>query len=391
MFSARTRWDLRPNRLATLLQEKRASGDTVLDLTETNPTRVGLSYPADVLSLLADPAGLRYEPAAMGATQARRAVADDYRRRGFQVEPERVILTTSSSEAYALLFKLLCDPGDIVLVPQPSYPLFDHLARLEGVETRPYPLHHDGEWHLHESAVAEAANTGARAVVVVNPNNPTGSFLKRQEAAPLAALCAGEGMALISDEVFADYAFAGDSRRLGSLVEEKSALCFCLGGLSKSCGLPQLKLGWIAVAGPDGGVQEALARLEMEADTYLSVSTPVQLAAPGILERLPELCDPILRRVTANLATLRASVQSVQTVTLLAPEGGWSAVLRIPATVPEEERVLGLLSEENVLVHPGYFFDFPTEAVLVLSLLAPPDTFAEGVDRILTRLRSEEL
>jgi hypothetical protein len=363
----------------------------VLDLTETNPTRVGLPYPADLLSVLADPASLRYEPAARGLPEARQAVAHDYRRRGFAVDPERVLLTCSSSEAYALLFKLLCDPGDAVLVPQPSYPLFDHLAGLEGVDARPYALHHDGEWHLSASAVAEAANGRTKAAVVVSPNNPTGSFLKVHEAEPLAALCAREGLALISDEVFADYAFTGDPRSLGSLVEEKRALCFCLGGLSKSCGLPQLKLGWIAVAGPDDAVEVALARLEMEADTYLSVSTPVQLAAPRILGRLPELRDPILRRVTANLEALRARLKTVETVTLLAPEGGWSAVLRIPATVSEEERVLGLLSEENVLVHPGYFFDFPSEAIFVLSLLVSPDVFAEGVDRILGRLRNDDL
>jgi alanine-synthesizing transaminase len=391
MFSARTRWDLRPNRLTSLCQEKRAQGDAVLDLTETNPTRVDLPCPADLLSLLADPAGMRYEPAARGLPEARRAVAGDYRRRGFDVDPERVILTCSSSESYALLFKLLCDPGDAVLVPQPSYPLFDHLAELEGVAARPYLLHHDGEWHLSASAVAEAVDTRARAVVVVNPNNPTGSFLKRQEASPLAELCAREGLALICDEVFADYAFAGDSRRLGSLVEEGSTLCFCLGGLSKSCGLPQLKLGWIAVSGPDDAVEGALARLEMEADTYLSVGTPVQLAAPRILERLPELRDPILRRVTANLEALRGMVKSVESVTLLAPEGGWSAVLRIPATLSEEERLLGLLAEDNVLVHPGYFFDFPSEAVLVLSLLVSPDVFGEGLHRILSRLRSDGL
>ena len=391
MFSARTRWDLRPNRLTLLLDAKRAVGARVLDLTETNPTRVGLPSPLDVTSLLADPAGLRYEPTPKGSPAARRAVADDYRRRGFSMDPERVILTCSSSEAYGLLFKLLCDPGDAVLVPRPSYPLFDHLAGLESVEVRPYPLHHDGEWHLSASAVADTVDARARAAVVVNPNNPTGSFLKTSEASELARLCAREGVALISDEVFADYAFAGDSRRLASLVEETRVLCFCLGGLSKSCGLPQLKLGWIAVSGPEDDVEEALARLEMEADTYLSVNTPVQLAAPRILERLPELRDAILRRVSDNLETLRVALSPTGAVTLLPPEGGWSAILRIPATVSEEDRVLGLLSEADVLVHPGYFFDFSFEAVLVLSLLVSPDIFAEGVDRILDHLGNEPL
>jgi alanine-synthesizing transaminase len=274
MFSARTAWDLTPNRLALLLEERRA-GREVLDLTETNPTRAGFVAPPDLLALLADPAALRYDPQPAGLPAARAAVAADFARRGVAVAPEHVVLTASSSEAYALLFKLLADPGDQVLVPQPSYPLFDYLARLESVEAAPYALAYDGEWHLPLPAVEAALTERTRAVVVVSPNNPTGSFLKREEAAGLAALCARRGLALIADEVFADYPLREDPRRAPSLAAEAAALSFALGGLSKSCALPQLKLGWIAVGGEAALREAALARLEVVADTYLSVGTPV--------------------------------------------------------------------------------------------------------------------
>lgn len=388
MFSRRTSWDLRPNRLTSLLRDKRRAGTTILDLTETNPTCVGIPYPSDLLDLLADPAGLRYEPAATGLHAARGAIARDYARKGLGVEAWQVVLTSSTSEAYALLFKLLCDPGDAILVPQPSYPLFDHLAGLESALALPYPLLYDGEWHVSLAVKPQAIDARTRALVVVNPNNPTGSFLKRDEAAALVALCLEKELALIADEVFADYAFAADPRRAGSLACEERVLSFSLGGLSKSCGLPQLKLGWIVVSGPEERRREALARLEMVADTYLSVNTPVQLAAPTILARKDELQRPITRRIATNVSTLHEKLERAEAVTLLPPEGGWSAVLRVPATVPEEERVLSLLNEDDVLCHPGFFFDFPNEAFLIVSLLAAPEHFAEGIDRILRRVEA---
>jgi aspartate/methionine/tyrosine aminotransferase len=385
MLSARTRWDLTPNRLAALAARARADGRPLLDLTETNPTRAGLEAPSRVLELLARPSGLRYQPDPRGLLDARRAVAGDYARRGFAVDPEHVVLTASTSEAYAFLFKLLCDPGDSVAVPRPSYPLFEFLARLEGVEVVAYPLRHDGEWHAGRGDVEAALTPRTRALVVVSPNNPTGSYLKRGEADALLALCAERGLALIADEVFADFAFGEDPRRVTSVAGRSEALAFALGGLSKSCGLPQLKLAWIAASGPDSLRDEALARLDIVADTYLSVATPIQEAAPAILGDLAALQAPLRERTAANLAHLREAVARVPAVSLLPPEGGWSAVVRVPAHHGEDDWCARLIEEDGVLVQPGYFFDFPHEAFLVLSLLTPRDAFAQGVARVLAR------
>jgi alanine-synthesizing transaminase len=386
MFSHRTAWDRRLGVLAEGLAERRAAGRPVLDLTETNPTRAGLQCPPDLLRALADPRGCCYEPAAQGLRSAREAVAADYAARGAEVHPDQLLLTASTSEAYGLLFKLLCDPGDDVLVPRPSYPLFEYLATLESVAVRHYPLQYDGEWHVSFDALEAVATPRTRAVVVVSPNNPTGSFLKRDEAQRLRHLCAGRGWALVSDEVFVDYRLRGDPRRPVSMAEDSAALTFSLGGLSKSCGLPQLKLAWIATAGPAALREEARQRLELVADTYLSVSTPVQLAAPAILARHAELRRPIAQRVVDNLGELRRQLACGSAATLLDVEGGWSAVLRVPASWPDEKWALFLLEQDGVLVHPGYFFDFETEAFLVLSLLTPPEDFAAGVARVLARV-----
>ena len=386
MFSARTRWDLRANRLAALVLARRASGAPVIDLTQSNPTQAGIAYPHGLLQPLSRESALRYEPAPLGLAAAREAVAADYRRRGVEVPAEGILLTASSSEAYGFLFKLLCDPGDVVLVPRPGYPLFEFLAGLESVEVGHYPLRYDGDWHVDLPALAQAATARTRAIVVVNPNNPTGAYLKREEAAAIHEIAGARGAAVVSDEVFADYALRPDPGRVSCLAAEAPALTFCLGGLSKSCGLPQLKLGWVAVAGPRPLRDEALARLEIVADTYLSVGTPVQRALPEILARSAELRSPIAARVAGNLERLRGRLAAPSPVTLLDPEGGWYATLRVPATLPEEERVARLLEDEGVLVHPGYFFDFPHEAYLVVSLLPEPEPFAEGVDRMLSRM-----
>ena len=380
MFSARTRWNLTANRLAHLLADKRAQGRPLLDLTENNPTRAGLQAPPDLLGVLADPAALVYDPDPRGLAPARAAVAADFARRGARVAPERILLAASTSEAYAFLFKLLCDAGDEVLVPRPSYPLFDYLAGLEGAVTRPYPLVFDGEWRTDLAALEAGITPRTRAIVVVSPNNPTGSYVKPDEAGALHAIAARASLALIADEVFADFALVSGAGGAG-LAEGGEALSFSLGGLSKSCGLPQLKLAWIALGGPAALRDEALTRLDMIADTYLSVGTPVQRAAPALLARAPELRAPIAARLAANLAVLRGHVAG-SAATLLPVEGGWSAVLRIPATLGEEERVLSLLEREDVLVHPGYFFDFPHEAFLVLSLLPRTADFEEAVSRV---------
>lgn len=386
MFSTRTRFDLTQNRLASALLAKRKAGTRLFDLTESNPTRAGIAYPEDLLAPLANEAARRYEPSPQGLLRARQAVAADYARRGFAVAPDRLVLTASTSEAYAFLFKLLADPGDEVLVPRPGYPLFDYLAGLETVRTSSYPLVYDGDWHVDLAALRAAVTERTRAVVVVNPGNPTGSYLKRTELEAVGALCAERNLALVSDEVFADFAVADDPRRVTSVAEDGSALAFSLGGLSKSCGLPQLKLAWIAVSGPKVLRQEALARLEVVADTFLSVGTPVQVAAPALLARVRELQKPIRTRIDHNREALPCAVGPGCPATVLASEGGWYAILQVPATLAEEDRTLRLLERHDVVVHPGYFFDFPREAYLVLSLLPPPEEFDEGVRRLLLDL-----
>jgi alanine-synthesizing transaminase len=386
MFSSRTRWDRAENRLTLATRARRVDGRALLDLTESNPTRVGLEAPADLLELLAGPESRAYAPEPRGRTAAREAVARDVGRRGVAVSADQILLTASTSEAYSLAFKLLCDPGDAVLVPRPSYPLFGFLADLESVRVDPYPLPFDGTWRLDLDEVRRALSPKTRAVVVVNPNNPTGSFLKKDEAAALLDLCAERGLALISDEVFADYALAPDPHRVAALDGGDRALVLSFGGLSKSCGLPQLKLGWIVATGPAALRDEALARLEIAADTYLSVGTPVQHAAPEILARLPRLQAPIAARVRGNFDTLRRLCHRGLPATLLDVEGGWSAVLRVPATVSEEERACRLVEDRGVLVHPGYFFDFGTGAHVVVSLIPDPAVFRRGVEILLSEL-----
>jgi len=270
---------------------------------------------------------------------------------------------------------------------RPTYPpaLFEYLAGLESVQVRPYPLRYDGTWHIDLAELAGALTDRTRAIVAVTPNNPTGSFVKGAEADALRALAASHGAALLSDEVFADFPLREDPGRALTLFADGPALTLCLGGLSKSCGLPQLKLAWMALAGPAAAREEARARLEVVADTYLSVSTPVQQAAPAVLARAAELQAPIRDRIRANLGVLRDAAQGTP-ATLLDVEGGWSAVLHVPATRSEDEWVLALAEQDGVLVHPGYFFDFPREAYLVLSLLPPEAEFAQGVATIVERV-----
>jgi aspartate/methionine/tyrosine aminotransferase len=391
MFSSRLPRALGPNALAEQLGQLRRRGDTWLDLTETNPTRVGLPYPADVLASLGDPAGIVYEPSPMGLAAARAAVAGDYARKGTPVDPGRVVLTASTSDAYAMLFKLLCDPGDEVLVPQPSYPLFDLLTRLEGVLPRPYRLQFDADWSVDRSSVDGVLSPRTRAILVVSPNNPTGSRLRGADHEWLAALCRARQLALIVDEVFIDYPIAPRGDAASALGHSDDVLTFSLGGLSKSAGLPQVKLGWMALDGPDAEVDRAIHRLELICDTYLGVSTPVQLAAPQLLAAGMAIRECIQVRIAENLRRLRATVARSPAVSLLPLEGGWSAVLRVPAVEPEESMVIRLLRESRVLVHPGYFFDFDREAYLVLSLLPSPEPFAEAIGRVLEAVDAERV
>jgi len=385
VFSRRTGWTRTPNRLSALVAERRRARTPLLDLTETNPTRAGLRAPPDVLALLAAPGALAYEPEPFGRREAREAVARETSGDGYVVDPDDVVLTASTSEAYAFAFKLLCDPGDEVLVPRPSYPLFEYLASLESVRVGHYPLRYDGTWHVDLAFLRAAITDRTRAIVSVAPNNPTGSFLKAAEAEALRGLAAERGLALVSDEVFADFPLREDPTRAPTLLADVEALTLCLGGLSKSCALPQLKLAWMVLGGSARARGEARGRLEVVADTYLSVSTPVQHAAPALLAGKAALQAPIHERIQANLGALRGAAAHTA-ATVLDVEGGWSAVLHVPATRGEDEWVLALLEQDDVLVHPGYFFDFEGEAFLVLSLLPEPATFAEGVARLLRRV-----
>jgi aspartate/methionine/tyrosine aminotransferase len=376
VFSRRTSWDIAPNAIAQAVEARRRAGRSLLDLTETNPTRVGLPMPdAEVRAALLDAAPLRYDPAPLGDPAARAAVSAYH---GGAVPPEQVALTASTSEAYAWLFKLLGDPGDRVLVPVPSYPLFDYLASLEGLDTVPYPWSWDGDgWFVDFHALEERLPPRSRALVVVSPNNPTGAMVRREEAQRLLRLCRERDMALIADEVFGDHVFTEAPSRLPSFAGRDEALTFVLGGLSKACLLPQVKVGWIAASGPGDRLAPALARLQVVADTYLSVNGPAQRAVPRLLALREVIRPPLMARLAANRAALARALTGSAATPLLA-DGGWSAVVRVPRHPGEEARVLRLIARHGLRVHPGYFFDFPGEAFLVVSLLCPEDEFARG-------------
>lgn len=364
--------------MSAALSRARAGRD-VINLTISNPTRAGIAYPEHLLEPLGFDRGLDYSPEPLGAESARAAVAGVYAARGIEVPIERIALTASTSEAYSLLFKLLCDAGSSVLIPVPSYPLFDHLTQLEGLAQRQYRLGFHGAWSIDLVDLDRAWTSDTRAVLAVSPNNPTGSVLTDSDAGQLILRCASRGAALIVDEVFAEYPLDGGLDEPRALASGE-ALVFRLGGLSKTAGLPQVKLGWIAVSGPEALVAEAMDRLELVCDTYLSVSTPVQLAAAELLRASEPVRGRIQERIRANYRTLGALVRAraVQRVSLLPAEGGWSAVLRVPATIGEERMALDLL-DRGVVVHPGFFFDFPHEAFIVISLLPEPRLFEEGV------------
>lgn len=368
------------NALTRRLNALRAAGVQIVDLTASNPTTADLPYPPDILAPLSDRRGGVYEPQPLGLAVAREAIAADCARRGAAIDPADVVLSASTSEAYSWLFKLLCDPGDTVLIPRPSYPLFEHLARLDGVETWSYPLHYDGQWEIDLDALA-GAPARAKAIVLVTPNNPTGSYVREEEFERLMRLCRDRGWAVIADEVFADYPLEA-AAPMTDLAVRAPVLAFSLGGASKTIGLPQVKLGWMIAGGPPEVRRAALGGLELIADTYLSVSTPVQLAAPELLRCGAGVRAAIHDRICGNLARARAVAARHPACDVLRVGGGWSAVVRVPATRSEEELALALLECERVLVHPGYFFDFAHEAFLVVSLLPRPDVFADAFERV---------
>ncbi len=381
-FARRTNWSFDINRVTETVNQLRLQGNTILDLTCSNPTQCGFSYPKNMLSPLSALENLSYAPDPQGLPRARQAVSDYYRRRGFDVAPERIFLTASSSEAYSALFRLLTDPGDHVLFPRPSYPLFQFLGALNDIVLDTYPIYYDTQWRIDFKALSAWVTARTKAIVLVNPNNPTGSFVGHESLMQIKALCLEKGLAIISDEVFWDFAF-DETAVHESLVSHQRGLTFVLGGLSKALGLPQMKLSWMVLSGDEPLVAQAAARLEMISDTYLSVNTPVQNALESWLNCDVPMRNMILNRVRANYNFLKEAVAHVEEVTVLHVEGGWYAMLRLPDGLSEEEAVLSVLREAQVLVHPGYFFDCAEAPYWVVSLLPPEALFKTGVERIL--------
>jgi alanine-synthesizing transaminase len=378
MFAKRTNWDLTPNRLGEALAAYRAAGKPLLDLTVSNPTECGFVYEdAKILQALSNPGALSYEPNPRGLESARRAVVAYYAERGDTIAIEDILLTTSTSEAYSYVFRMLCDPGDEVLIPSPSYPLFDFLADIQDVKLVRYPLLYDHGWQMDFHALEQAITPRTRAVIVVHPNNPTGHFTKASEMAKLNAICSAGDMAVIADEVFLDFGLEGN--RVASFSANSASLTFTLSGLSKISGLPQMKAAWLTVSGPHEKKREALARLEVAADTYLSVNAPVQLAMPIFLDQRRSFQEQLLARVRQNLSELDRQLSQQKSCSRLAVEGGWYAVLRAPAIRSDEDLALELLKSAGVSIHPGHFYDFSSEGFLVLSLITPAETFARGV------------
>jgi aspartate/methionine/tyrosine aminotransferase len=384
MFSDRTSWRLVPNDLTRILNDVRASGHEIFDLTVSNPTEAGVRLdPEVILGALVNPEATRYNPQPRGLIEARNAVCHYYREahRVFGLDPERLILTTSTSEAYSYVFRLLCNAGDEILVPKPSYPLFQFLADLADAKLVPYPLIYDHGWQIDFDSLYKAATPRSRAVIIVHPNNPTGSYASESEISALNAFCRDYGTALIVDEVFLDYAHDGEPRP--SFAGNTDALTFTLSGISKVSALPQMKLAWLVTSGPDEVVAEAGARLEVIADTYLSLNTPVQLAAPVFLELRKQVQPIVLDRLRENLSELDSQLAHHPACTRLQTEGGWYTVLRVPAVESDENLAIRLLRHAQVSVHPGHFYDFPSEGHLVLSLITEPEIFGEGVARLL--------
>jgi alanine-synthesizing transaminase len=398
MFASRTNWRLDPNRFTQALEEHRRTGKELLDLTVSNPTACGLTYPEEeIVAALADRRALEYCPESKGLLEAREAIVDYYSGRlgfagpGELVDPERIVLTSGTSEGYSHIFHLLCETGDEILVPAPSYPLFEFLADLADIRLVPYPLFYDHGWQIDFASLRAALTPRSRAVLVVHPNNPTGSFVKPREAAELAEICAAREMAIVADEVFLDYTGGRVRALLGARQNEDPARTFALhdaaptftlSGLSKISLLPQMKLAWMVVSGPRALVQTAVERLEIIADTYLSPSTPVQLALPKFLALRSGLQAQLLQRISANLAVLDGALRESKLLVRLDREGGWYAVLRVPVTGPDESLAVALLERCSVLAHPGHFFNFSRDGFLVLSLITPEKQFQEGVRRL---------
>jgi len=383
MFSDRTNWNLNANRLSRALAGHRAAGKPLLDLTMSNPTECGFDYDQEeILRALANPGALHYEPDPRGLPVARQAVSAYYRSRGDAVSAGDLILTASTSEAYSFVFRTLCNPGDEILIPAPSYPLFSFLADIQDVKLARYPLNHDHGWQIDFHALEQAITSRTRGVIVVNPNNPTGHFCRLEDVARFNRICSAHGMAIIADEVFLDFAL--DSRRPPSFASNNGTLTFTMSGLSKISGLPQMKTAWLLTTGPAELKSHALARIEVIADTFLSMNVPLQLATPAFLELRRGFQEQLMARVRGNLVELDHQLAGQKFCSRLEVEGGWYAVLRVPATQSDEDFAVELLTAKGVYVHPGHFYDFPADGNLVVSLITTEKDFAEGIKLLLS-------
>ena len=380
-FSKRTDWNTEESDLARAHRRRVEAGLPIADLTASNPTRCGFEYPHDLLGVLTRSEALDYDPQPRGLLAAREAVCAYYKDHGVAVNPAQIVMTTSTSEAYSYLLRLVCDPGAEILVPLPGYPLFDYLAVLDDVRIRPVPLVYDHGWQIDPEGFRRAISPQTRAIMLVHPNNPTGHFTKAWEAEELARLCREFELSLIVDEVFLDYAHDGASRT--SFVTNADSLTFTLSGVSKISALPQMKLAWVATSGPKEMVTEAGARLEVIADTYLSMNAPVQLAAAVLLDQRKQIQPILLDRLRVNLAELDRQLGGHPSCARLQVEGGWYVVLRVPVLGTDEDLAIDLLRKMSVIVHPGHFYDFPSDGHLVLSLITEPANFREGVSRLL--------
>jgi len=381
MFSDRTAWNLEPNPLSKALANRLASGKPVIDLTESNPTKCGFYFEAEqILGALSQLASLNYDPAPQGLVPARNAVANYYRARNCAVNVNDIFLTTSTSEAYSFVFRTLCNPGDEVLVPQPGYPLFNFLADIQDVVTAPYPLIYDYGWQIDFHALQRAITPRTRAIIVVNPNNPTGHFCKADDMDRLNQICLEGELALIADEVFLDFSFGTDI--LPTFASNNKALTFTMSGLSKISGLPQMKVAWLIATGPETIKQKAVARLEMISDTYLSMNTPMQLGLPALLELRHNFQQQCLERARTNLDHLDKALSAQKLCMRLNLEGGWYAIVKVPVTGTDDDLALELLNKRGVYVHPGHFYDFSADGYLVVSLITPEVQFATGMQAL---------
>jgi len=382
MFSSRTDWNTAPNRLSGLAAEKRLRGETIVDLTESNPTKCEFSYPfREIIGALDTPSITSYQPEPFGLLSARKAIAEYYAEQGNAITPEQIILTSSTSEAYSFLFKLLCNFGDEVVAPQPSYPLFEYLCRLNDITLRNYRLDYDGEWHIDFESLQKQFTEKTRSIVLVHPNNPTGSYLKQNEFDRVSSLADKHRLSIITDEVFGPYYILPDVRRAHILNSQSPVLSFSLNGISKLLGLPQFKLSWIVAHGSSPHTAEALKKLEIICDTFLSVNTPVQLALPKLLCDFSDVGNQIRTRIQANYRLLQ-NIFMESTISVLRAEGGWYAILQLPRKNNDEEWAEQILIKKNIIVQPGHFYDFERESCIIVSLLPISKFFKESIEEI---------